>query len=176
MKKTALILLAFVVATAVCVRPAAAAPSPDIVAMMKRSLVAVVCVNPQTESIAASIGTAFFVDANGSIVTAAHVWTDVTAAAASRSCTPAVYVEPDGWHHRQRFTGRSYPVQACFTDATNDLALCSLEGTPFADAAVTVKPLPVHFNNDEPDDGTAIAFTGFPLSNVTPIRERQRAR
>jgi S1-C subfamily serine protease len=115
-------------------------------------------------------GTAFFVNQSGDFVTAAHVVVEGRRFIAEHgNCVLTIYLPVGGWHQSQGFTVREYTFTNCDMDEVVDVALCRATPNPFYDHSVSAAIAPVSFDVAPQVDGTAVAFTGFPLSNAQPI-------
>jgi S1-C subfamily serine protease len=117
------------------------------------------------------LGTAFFTSKAGEFVTAAHVLS-VTNVKTASGCIPGIYLPTSGWSTEVRsieirhFAFRNCPI----VNETLDIAVCRtvLDMSTFAGIDV----VPVTFNDLSQPDGTAVAFTGFPLQSRQPLTSR----
>jgi S1-C subfamily serine protease len=114
-------------------------------------------------------GTGFFVNADGDFVTAGHVIADLKTTSLQRPtpCVMAIYVPRDGWQREAvKFDVKWFVFGDCKTDSTLDLAVCRpVQKLPF-----TINP--VVLEDSRPQDGSPVAFTGFPLGSVEPLSSR----
>jgi S1-C subfamily serine protease len=147
--------------------------------MVKRSTVAVACLQtkPNGETGLASIeGTGFFVSSDGTFVTAGHVARGLYLAAPPRQSIceiPAIYVPKDGWKEGAPTIDLGwFKISTCKGDDDLDLAVCKPVENPFISKDINVKPSVVLLDTSIQKEGSAIAFTGFPLSTVQPITAR----
>src|ERR1700730_4139511 len=60
----------------------------------------------------------------------------------------------------------------CIVDVVVDVAECKTIDNPWMDKELHTKPMSVEWEERTQPDGTAIAFTGFPLSAVIPYTSR----
>lgn len=152
------------------------ASSPELAKAMdviKRSVVAVVCqVNTKDDaSLLVSIeGTGFFVDNDGTFVTAAHVAQGLFSIPRIPACpNPAVYVPKRDWSAWTDISDvRWFGIDKCNWNSDYDVAKCTLRKNPFSDPEIKTKLLTVTVDNSPQADGIVVAFTGFPLSFVKP--------
>lgn len=160
-------------------------PSPPLpifvgaIAKIKESIAPVVCVHQDPNSLADSIldsveGTAFFLRTDGTFATAGHVVQALTATTRRSPCRrSALYLPVEGWGAK----GITFRVKFfffssvdCTRDDTIDIAVC--RSPDDIRQRIGRDPAHVALNTTLQDDGTAIAFTGFPLNNVIPITSR----
>jgi S1-C subfamily serine protease len=165
------LLASFVVSVAAlsCVANAGEDVSPATVGALKRSVVPVLCLGPDKKPIEL-LGTGFFVNRRGYFVTAGHVvFGGAQYSAQHGNCLPAIYVPFGGWNPSEALSVKEYGFGKCDVDAVNDVALCRANPNPFDDRRVNSTIQPVSFDVAPQDDGTAVAFTGFPLRNKRPV-------
>jgi hypothetical protein len=150
----------------------------DAITNIKNSIAPVVCVqtHPTGDWELRSIeGTAFFVAADGSFITPNHVLEGLTNPNRRTPCPmAAVYIPEDRVWHTDRANFRIHYAlflsQTCRHDAHLDIAFCTpLPGGMTLPGGTTIVTTPVVFENNLPSDGSPVAFSGFPLSNVAPI-------
>jgi len=140
---------------------------------MKTSVAPVVCVQPKVGSdwdLLSIEGTAMFVSSDGSFITPNHVIEGITNPKREKPCpSAAIYGPEDGIWHEDKGTFRVnyalFIALACKTDKQIDIAYCK----PVPGSLGKIKPVPATLDNSLPAEGTPVAFTGFPLSNVIPI-------
>ena len=111
-------------------------------------------------------GTGFFVDEDGDFVTAAHVIKDLKTTTLERPipCVMAIYVPDSAWEREAvNFQAHWFLFKECKVDAVLDLAVCKTTDK------IPAKITPVVIEDIRPADGSAVAFTGFPLGTVEPI-------
>ncbi len=168
------------------VRALALAQTPDAdpflktIASMKRAVAPIACVETVEGGARRPgriAGTAFFLTPDGEFLTAAHVVSDVireSLTAGPLGCaSPVVYLPATEWPMGSGdFTARWYGFDGnkCFLDTTLDLALCATRSSPSADLGRTIDT--VTFDATVYPDGTAVAFTGFPLNAIQPMTAR----
>lgn len=109
-------------------------------------------------------GSGFFVNRNGDIVTAQHV------VASLGGCIPAIYVPRSGWSFTDEHVEvKWYRISSCDQDVSVDIAVCHLADNPFSDPSLHAALETVQFNIDKEAEGAPVAFTSFPLNNISPI-------
>lgn len=141
----------------------------------KRYVVPIACFgqNPDTkEPYLISIeGTGFFVSADGDVVTAGHVGRNLFSTPRIPSCPfPGIYVPVKGWDIWTASVDiRIIPIAKCFQSGDADVAICKTAANPFTLDSIKTKPRTAELETVIPEDGTPIAFTGFPLNFVQPI-------
>jgi len=145
---------------------------------MKRSVIPVVCGYTDSKGkwiIADVEGTGFFVDRRaGRFVTASHVLDGLDAFARERpehSCEYAIYIPDAGWEKGGKVINVEYfTFKKCIRSDSADVAVCTLIENPFTSSRLAKNLIQeVSFAAGEVPDGTAAAFTGFPLERTTPI-------
>src|SRR5262249_30883910 len=102
-------------------------------------------------------GTAFFVDAHGVFVTAAHV---IKGALDNKGCeTLAVLVRVNATVlGRLNLYGLKFVASECRVDETADIARCKTIVDPTEDANIVAKPIFVTITSDVMPEGTPVAF------------------
>jgi S1-C subfamily serine protease len=144
---------------------------------IKRSVVPVVCGytdNKGKWNIADVEGTGFFVDRRaGKFVTASHVLDGLEAfkKQTEHSCESAIYIPSEGWEKVGKVIDFEYfTFNKCVRSASADVAVCTLIENPFTSSRLAKNLIQeVSFEAGKVPDGTAAAFTGFPLQRTTPI-------
>ena len=116
-------------------------------------------------------GTGFFVNDRGDFMTAQHVIDDAHEFSLVHQCEPAMYLPVDDWPNREFFGGQTFGIARCAQNEQFDVAVCSLVDNPFNDASVA-KPKVAQLEFSQQPDGTAVAFSGFPLGNMIPITSK----
>ncbi len=114
-------------------------------------------------------GTGFFVNGNGDFVTAGHVITDLQTPTLQRPapCVMAIYVPNGDWQREAiNFNVQWYIFADCKKDAALDLAVCRTT------TKIPTKITPLVIEDIRLPDGSAVAFTGFPLGTVEPLSSR----
>jgi V8-like Glu-specific endopeptidase len=150
------------------------------IAAMKRTVAPIACVE-NTDAGARRpgrvAGTAFFLTPAGEFLTAAHVVSDILHGALTGGplgcASPVVYLPATEWPTgSNEFTARWYAFDSkrCVLDTTLDLALCATRSSPSEDLKRTIGT--VTFDTSPHADGTAVAFTGFPLNALQPMTAR----
>jgi hypothetical protein len=141
---------------------------------LKRSIAPVVCVADGTERPVTVDGTAFFVSEAGTFLTAGHVVQDFLPGHAFAQCPrPAIYFQIG----QSRGGGLDlawfqFQPDACTIDEKLDLAKCKTLENLAAAQGGRFKPLPAAVETGIVQDGTPIAFTGYPLSVIAPLTSR----
>lgn len=158
----------------------AADPFVQTIAVVKRAVAPVACMELGEAGVrrpSRIVGSAFFLTGDGEFMTAAHVVTDVTRSslrAGGEGCAaPVVYLPVGEWPSgSDAFTARWYVFDSerCVQDTTLDLAWCRTRQSPADDLQRTIGT--VAFETAPQPDGTAIAFTGFPLNVLQPMTAR----
>ncbi len=121
-------------------------------------------------------GTGFFVDQHGRFVTAGHVlsnWQEISKT--RHACGPAIYVPDKGWGDKfqNQIPFQYFNFIKCDIDSDADLVLCEPIENPLASHRITAAHIqPVTFATAEVPEGTAIAFTGFPLEFTFPVTSK----
>lgn len=145
---------------------------------IKRSVVPVVCgyTDRKGKWIIADVeGTGFFVDRRGGrFVTASHVLDGLDTfkrGAPEHSCESAIYIPDEGWEKGGKVINIQYfTFNQCIRSASADVAVCTLIENPFTSPRLAKNLVQeVSFDAGEVPDGTAAAFTGFPLERTTPM-------
>jgi hypothetical protein len=142
---------------------------------IKRAAVAVACgeqTGPSELSLTSVEGSGFFVSADGTFLTAAHVARGLylTAPPRPKPCQVSVIYFPlDGWKSGVDVELLYFKINTCSWDDGLDLAKCKTVDNPFLDKRIKLKPLTVIFEASIQKEGTAIAFTGFPLGIIQPV-------
>lgn len=150
--------------------------SVKTIEVAKRTVVPLVCLPMNTTTLPESpeiLGTGFFINDEGYFITVAHVVKDFEKRlSTSQPCFSVVYVPLDGWDKPLK-KARYFKFNSCLTNTEVDFAVCKLIDNPFRDQEVkglfgfaTLE----RFTNTK--DGTAIAFTGFPLHSLRPVTSK----
>jgi V8-like Glu-specific endopeptidase len=134
----------------------------------------VVCIHSETAPAPTSDGTAIFISKTGEFVTPAHVLDDFAKGHPLADCArAAVEVPIGGWHPGPvNFQWYAFDVDKCEVDAAGDIAHCATLEDLTSAAEGKFAPKAVTFDSDWKDEGTFVAFTGFPAYTVTPITSR----
>jgi hypothetical protein len=151
----------------------------DAVSLTKKSVAPVVCVDK--ESIRTSEvkldsieGTAFFLRADGTFATAGHVVQGLTSPNRSTPCqAAAIYLPMHDWKPRAtKFRVGYFPFSAsnCTMSEDFDIAIC--KSVRDIRPVLGREPSAVTLDTELKDDGTQVAFTGFPLSSAVPLTSR----
>ena len=161
------------------VRQAGTVPSNSFVTAinnMKRSIAPVLCFDNVSNgpiSLRAVDGTAFFLSTDGLFLTPAHVIRDFLPGGGLASCSfAAVAFEPNKWSGGTTLTLKfsKFAAADCVLDETLDLAACQTKDDLTKGEWKFVTPRAVQIDPVIQDDGTPIAFTGFPLfSHALPL-------
>ena len=146
---------------------------------MKLSTVRVACAKPEPDNnivLDTSEGSGFFVATDGTFLTAGHVAHGLYLPSPPRKqpCQkPVIYISRDGWKVAGNTVDlRWFAIKGCVYDDDLDLAKCTTTVNPFMFGDVKVRPLAVTLDESVQEEGTQIAFTGFPLDNVVPVTAR----
>ncbi len=117
-------------------------------------------------------GTAFFIDTHGVFLTAAHVIKGVVEN--KEKCEiPAVLVRADGSSFEiLNLYGLKFVASDCRTDDTADIARCKTIEDPSKAGKIATKPTALEIGSDVRPDGTAVAFSGFPVNGLIPYTAR----
>lgn len=149
------------------------AKQSDVIERMKRAVVPIVCVGQRPDSSIYLIsveGTGFFASSNGDVVTAGHVAKGIFSDRIPVCAVQAIYVPVAGWNvANPDFPLRIITIKQCWWNDGFDIGVCKLTENPFTSKEVIIKPTIVELSDDILLDGTAITFTGFPLSFLQPI-------
>jgi hypothetical protein len=145
----------------------------DSIERVKEAVIPVACATWPDEdgkiSIKQIMGTGFFVNYEGSFITAAHVISDrfkwYKNERPSADCFPVVYIPNPTWIKYQWFQ-----FQNCITDAGVDVAVCKTIQTPFLGKELHARWL--RLSTKTVKEGTSVAFTGFPQNILVPITSR----
>jgi len=117
-------------------------------------------------------GTAFFIDAHGGFLTAAHVIKGIDD---HKTCeTPAVLVRVDeaGSAGTSNLYGLKFVASDCRVDETTDIARCKTVEDPTGTEKIGAAPTALTVAGDVMPVGTPVAFTGFPLNGLTSYTAR----
>ncbi len=142
---------------------------------IKRGVVPIVCgfVDSKNEfQIVKILATGFFINARGSFLTPAHVLDDLPKVSTQeRPCFSAVYIPARGWaKERVRFDAKWFRFTACLRNSQLDLAVCDPIENPFENADVMRQIAFLSLANPFGfEEGTPVAFTGFPLDSTVPV-------
>lgn len=142
-------------------------PFPAEIARLSRAVAPVVCRSGVPEKpVDRILGTAFFVSASGEFVTADHVLVN------AGDCRKAVYLPVNGWSPDPDSEIRIYNFTHCVRDGVSDIAVCRTELDLSTTASLGIAVTPVTLDTGDSQDGTPIAFTGFPLEIRYPLTAR----
>ena len=144
--------------------------SSDSIREAKESVVEIIC-----GGAAGITGTGFLINHDGYFVTAAHLVGYLANFSAHARCDPLVEVANGGWD-AQTFAptvslqGFPFDPTRCVADARGDVAACLLNVNPFVDDATKSRVLAASLDiNVKREDGTEVAFIGFPLNHTFPL-------
>lgn len=141
---------------------------------VKQSIIPVACATWPSEDGTITIkqiyGTGFFVNYEGNFITAAHVINDnfkwYSQERPSADCFPVIYIPNPTWSN-----ARWFQFHQCISDAGIDVAVCKTLQNPLDTRELHARWL--HLSSKEIlDDGTPVAFTGFPQNILVPITSR----
>lgn len=147
---------------------------------VQKSVVPFICIKLDSNrkiTFRTTVGTGFFINRNGDFVTAAHVITSLKNEIAQHDCFGAVYVPKGEWKARYQIqTGsvRWFATTGCYFRTNTDLGVCRVgKNNPFVDNEVNKFIRPIALASfTKYSDGSAVAFTGFPLQSVFPITSK----
>ena len=145
---------------------------------IKSIVVPILCVKRNDEKKIISLvrfGSGFFLNREGHFITAEHVIDKARSSSTVREpCDLAVGVPRTAWKLRsQEFFLQvfEFSFRRCAVDSVVDLAVCKPDANPFQDEQVKANLGRVagfgSIKNYE--DGTSVAFTGFPIRFTTPL-------
>jgi S1-C subfamily serine protease len=145
----------------------------SIVDHLKGATVPIVCVGQNPDGTAFLIpveGTGFFLSDDGDIVTAGHVAQGLFAPGRIPACPiPAIYIPIGGWDE----TAASVDLRVSFINrcwwSDTDIGVCNLKENPFTITAITKKPIIAVLEGSLQQEGSVVAFSGFPLTFLQPI-------
>ena len=152
--------------------------SVETIERAKAAAVPIVC-GAATESgsfrVAKIMGSAFFINEQGGFMTAAHVldgWDKIDRR--QGDCAPAIYMAIGGWKNDVPTPKvRAFFFSQCNRDDTIDIAVCKPIANPFTDEVVRQQVRFLTFGAFSGQrDGTAAAFTGFPLEFLRPVTSK----
>jgi S1-C subfamily serine protease len=153
--------------------------SVETIQRAKYSAVPIVCLAKMPDdsvSFNGTVGSAFFINNEGFFVTASHVIDGLEARQqGGQGClAPAIYLPVDGWDARQPTRNfKWFAFTDCLKNAEYDVAVCRPKGNPFQTPGIMKEVRFVTFAASSVYvDGTAVAFTGFPLSFVKPVTSK----
>lgn len=163
----------FILLIFLCLPLKAQQPDPFIHAIegVKSSVVPILCIRQDILGQLNLIidGTGFFINSSGYFLTAAHVIAELrrTTIMQPTACVMAIYLPENGWQRdAANFNIKWHAFTDCFVDETLDIAACKT----IDDVTSGIRPMT--FRGELLADGTAVAFTGFPLGAVEPLSAR----
>ena len=117
-------------------------------------------------------GTAFFIDPHGAFLTAAHVIKGIVENK-DKCEMPAVLIRLDGSSFEiLNLYGLKFVASDCRIDGTADIARCKTIEDPSKAGKIVIKPTALEIASDVRPDGTAVAFSGFPVNGLIPYTAR----
>lgn len=147
------------------------AVTPRSITAIKPSLGLVACVSQsgsQSKTVGA-VGTGFFVNAHGDFITAAHVVEALDTYGKLNDCIGALEIPIKGWP-KTALTYDYVPYAfSCVREAALDVAACHTVVNPFTDGRIKARLAPVQFESSSVEEGTPLAFSGFPLQILIPV-------
>ncbi len=153
---------------------------PQATVKINRSVFPIVCgqvAQPGNRFSALSIaGTGVFVDSRGHFITASHVIRERFSRSQQQpnGCFPAIYIPRTGWETgTQSFDANWFKFRDCVSDQAMDVAVCQTVGNPFALSSSSQISF-VLFGDVSPENGTPVAFTGFPMQAREPVTTPSR--
>jgi V8-like Glu-specific endopeptidase len=145
------------------------------IANIKKMIAPVVCIaedSNRVDSLQAINGTAFFLVDSGVFLTPAHVIDVFHKGQPLAGCAkPSIYFPKEKWQGGGTIPLRWFqfdPAQ-CVEDSLLDLAKCHTVLDLSAPEYSVYRPQTVTIDPAVQDDGTSVAFTGYPLGNSVPI-------
>jgi S1-C subfamily serine protease len=169
-------LLATLISLASCWPARSQEVSTKTIARVKPSVFPVVCaaLNPANAfRVIQMVGTGFLINRQGGFMTAGHVAEELSKFAAANNCFGAVFIAFGSDASEDRVNTRWFRISSCASDQQLDLAACSVTQNPFEDASlasrIAVLKLDELFHYE---DGTAVAFTGYPLEMGRPLTSK----
>ena len=118
------------------------------------------------------IGSGFFINRDGYVLTAAHVIVALTNFGAEHQCSGGIYIPLTSWKDSNT-TLKPIEIGECISNADIDVAVCKAKSNPFLDIDVKNNIYALRFASVAVyDDGSAVAFTGFPLEMVAPVTSK----
>jgi hypothetical protein len=148
----------------------------DSIKRVKEAVIPVACATWPDDNSQVSVkqimGTGFFVNFEGTFITAAHVITEhfkwYKNERPSAVCFPVIYIPNPKWPQT-----RWFQFHSCVTEATIDIAVCKTMQSPFfAENLPNVHARWLRLSTKTVEDGTPVAFTGFPQNILVPITAR----
>ncbi len=145
---------------------------------IKSIVVPILCVKRNDEKKITSLvrfGSGFFLNREGHFITAEHVVDKARSSSTAREpCDLAIGVPRTAWRLRtQEFFLQvfEFSFRKCAMDSGLDLAVCKPGANPFNDEQVKANlGRAVGFGSiKDYEDGTLVAFTGFPIRFTTPL-------
>lgn len=145
---------------------------------IKSIIVPILCVKRNNEKKIMSVvrfGSGFFLNREGHFITAAHVVDKARASSTpNEPCALAIGVPRTAWKLRaQEFFLQvfEFSFPNCAVDSVMDLAVCKADDNPFIDDKVNANlGRAVSFGSIKNyEDGTPVAFTGFPIRFASPL-------
>ncbi len=142
---------------------------------VKRAVVPILCVrfdaNHSLEFVYI-VGSGFFINRDGHVLTAAHVIAGLNTYGAQHQCSGGIYIPLTSWKDNSTRL-KPFEIGECISNADTDVAVCKAKSNPFLDidvkdniSALTLGSVAAY------DDGSAVAFTGFPLEFVSPVTSK----
>ncbi|HEY0380551.1 MAG TPA: serine protease [Pyrinomonadaceae bacterium] len=119
-------------------------------------------------------GSGFFINREGQFLTAAHVMLSLDKFSKENKCSWAIFVPKTSWKSRLNDTQlRWFMFTNCRYRAGTDVAACKAIVNPFLEADVKNNVSTLSFSSFKTyGDGSAVAFTGFPLGIVFPVTSK----
>jgi hypothetical protein len=120
-------------------------------------------------------GTATFLNDPGDVLTPKHVVEELIKirGQSGSACTFAVYVPKTRWASvGVTLDAQYFGIGECQMDSTLDVAACHLQANPSTFPGIASVVRTIKLQSAPIADGTAIAFTGFPLHSIRPITSK----
>jgi hypothetical protein len=150
----------------------------ETISKVKQSIIPIVCGYVDENNVFQLVqvaGTGFFVDIEGRFITAGHVldgWENISRT--KHPCFSAFYVPDRGWKGFEKHIAMQwFTFTNCVKNSELDLAVCTPIENPFTSKRISRDKIAVvTFDTNEWPEGTAVAFSGFPLQSVVPISSK----
>lgn len=144
----------------------------ETIRTMNRSL-GLICCGYRDEKLQLKVvsrnGTGFFINRSGEFLTAAHVVFDCH----SKNLIIGICVPKTGWQTEESdLNVKCFPQGVCVLNAELDIARCKPNENPFHDPEIKTPIEPASLESARPKEGSAVAFTGFPLQFGRPVTSK----
>jgi V8-like Glu-specific endopeptidase len=152
--------------------------SVETIERARYAAVPIVCIVAKPDgsvTLNGTVGSAFFVNDEGSFITAAHVLAAIDERAKGGIiCNPGIYLPKGGWSANQgKPDFQGFGFSECLQNVPLDIATCRPKENPFQNPIVKNEVRFMTFAAfSSYADGTAVAFTGFPLNLAHPVTSK----